>query len=268
MDNLGDRMKVYEKMESSRRLLPLLPVCARIDGKNFSKFTRGLERPFDRRFAELMRLTTLYLVRETQANSGYTQSDEISLFWYSDDCHSQIFLDGKIQKMVSILASMTTAFFNSHKVEHLPEKANMEALFDCRVWQLPTLEEAVNTLVWRELDATRNSVSMVARSHYSHKALHQKSGNEKKTMIMQKGDNWDDYPAFLRRGTFVQRHRVSRPFTPAELDILPIKHEARSNPDLIVDRTEIRYLDTPPFPKMTNRVDVVFHGANPIHAAV
>lgn len=31
-DDLGDRMKMYEGMEAGRRLMPLLPVLARIDG--------------------------------------------------------------------------------------------------------------------------------------------------------------------------------------------------------------------------------------------
>lgn len=49
MDAFGDRMKLYEKQEAERRLLPLLPVCSRIDGKGFSEFTKGLKRPYDER---------------------------------------------------------------------------------------------------------------------------------------------------------------------------------------------------------------------------
>ena len=74
--------------------------------------------------------------------------------------------------MVSVVASMTTAFFNAHLAEYLPEKAGELALFDCRVWQVPTLEEAANTLLWREFDATKNSISMAARHYYPHEALH------------------------------------------------------------------------------------------------
>ena len=160
MDQFGDRMKLYEHQEAGRRVLPLLPVCARIDGKGFSKFTKGLQRPYDTRLVELMCQTTAYLVQETQACIGYTQSDEISLVWYSDEYKSQIFFDRRVQKMVSVIASITTAFFNAHLAEHLPEKAGELALFDCRVWQVPTLEEAANTVLWREFDATKNSISM------------------------------------------------------------------------------------------------------------
>jgi tRNA(His) 5'-end guanylyltransferase len=81
----GDRMKAYERQETSRRLLPLLPALVRIDGKNFSRFTTGLERPFDARLSDLMVATTKYLVEESNALCGYTQSDEISLLLLSDE---------------------------------------------------------------------------------------------------------------------------------------------------------------------------------------
>ncbi len=79
MRDFGDRMKLYEAVESDRRFMPLLPVCARLDGKRFSKFTEGLARPYDKRMADLMCKTAAYLVEETNANIGYTQFDEISL---------------------------------------------------------------------------------------------------------------------------------------------------------------------------------------------
>lgn len=44
-DALGDRMKMYEGAEAGRRLMPLLSLLARIDGRAFNSFTRGMERP-------------------------------------------------------------------------------------------------------------------------------------------------------------------------------------------------------------------------------
>lgn len=66
-DDLGDRMKMYEGMEASRRLMPLLPALARIDGRAFHRFTRGMQRPFDARFSAAMVDTTAALVRDTGA---------------------------------------------------------------------------------------------------------------------------------------------------------------------------------------------------------
>ena len=76
-DDLGNRMKEYEGIESDRRCLPFLPVLARLDGKCFHSFTKDLNRPFDIRLSEMRKWTTKYLVEETNALLGYTQSDGI-----------------------------------------------------------------------------------------------------------------------------------------------------------------------------------------------
>jgi tRNA(His) 5'-end guanylyltransferase len=260
---LGDRMKGYERVEASRRLLPLLPICARIDGKRFSKWTAGLERPFDRRLSQLMVDVTIRLVEDTGALIGYTQSDEISLVLFSDDRKRQVFLDGRIQKLTSILASMTTAHFNAELRARMPERADEPALFDCRCWAVPTREEAVNTLLWRERDASKNSLSMAARHHYPHAELEHKKGPQLHELLHEAGVNWNDYPAFFKRGTFVRREIERRPFAADELAALPEKHAARRDPDLVVERSIVRPLDMPPFDKVVNRVAVVFDGAQP-----
>ena len=190
MDAFGDRMKVYEQVEAGRKLIPLLPVMARIDGKCFSNFTRGLNRPYDINLSKLMIDTTKWLVEETNACMGYTQSDEISLTWYADKFESQIFFDGKIQKIVSVIASMTTAKFNQLLPNYLSQVyANKLATFDARVWNVPNIVEGSNVFLWRELDATKNSISMAARAYFSHNALMDKNGSEMQEMLFQKGIN-------------------------------------------------------------------------------
>ena len=78
-------MKLYEGIEADRRFMPLLPIVARIDGRCFHTFTKGLDRPFDATLARMMVDTTQFLVRETNANMGYTQSDEITCTGHPDD---------------------------------------------------------------------------------------------------------------------------------------------------------------------------------------
>src|SRR5690349_14835440 len=80
-DDLGDRMKVYEMAEAGRRLMPLLPVLARLDGRAFHSFTRDLQRPFDPVFSRMMLDTTLWLAERTGAVVACTQSDEMTLAW-------------------------------------------------------------------------------------------------------------------------------------------------------------------------------------------
>jgi tRNA(His) 5'-end guanylyltransferase len=46
------------------------------------------------------------------------------------------------------------------------------AQFDARVFQIPQKVEVENYFIWRQQDATRNSISSVAQSMYSPKELH------------------------------------------------------------------------------------------------
>ena len=262
MTDLGDRMKLYEGLEG-KRCMPLLPICVRLDGKCFSQWTKGLTRPYDERMSTLMLLVTSTLVVDTNAVIGYTQSDEISLIYYSSTHASQVFLDGRIQKMASILASMTTAHFNAGVPNLLPERIGRSAFFDCRVWTVPTLEEAANALLWRERDATKNAISMATRHYYSHAQVTGKTGPEQQELLFRAGVNFNDYPDFFKRGSFVGRRMIDRPFSVEEIELLPPLHEARTNPNLIVRRGQVQRIDMPPFDKVTNRVEVIFEGAIP-----
>jgi tRNA(His) guanylyltransferase len=266
-DTLGDRMKLYESAED-RRFMPLLPVIARLDGKGFHSYCRGLGRPYDPRLSSLMLRTTAHLVRETGARVGYTQSDEISLLFYSDDPKSQIYFDGRVQKMVSVLSATTSVFFNRQVAEALPEKADVVALFDCRVWSVPTKDEAANAFLWRELDATKNSISMAASAVYSHTQLMGKHSGAKLDMLIERGVNWNDYPDFFKRGSYVQRRRTLKAFSVEELARLPEKHEARLNPSLMIERSIVAELAMPRLTSVTNRVAVLFDGATPETAPV
>lgn len=257
-DSFGDRMKLFEQAEAGRMLIPLLPICVRIDGKGFSKWTEGLQRPFDQKLSNLMVETTKYLVKQSNAKIGYCQSDEISLIIYSSSFENQVFFDGKIQKLTSVLASMTTAFFNANKDRVDPSKPF--ALFDARVWNVPNQMEATNTLLWREQDATKNSISMAAHHYFEHKQVQGKNGSQMQEMLFaEHGINWNDYPAFFKRGTFVQHKKVLRELTPEQLAKIPEDHR----PTGPIERGSIETIDMPPFGRVINRVGVVFEGETP-----
>ncbi len=261
MSDLGDRMKMYESQEAGRRFLPLLPVYARIDGRNFSRFTEGMDLPYDERLAATMIETTRQLVEETDALAGYTQSDEISLLWYRSGPKSQIFFDGKIFKIVSVAAALATNIFTRLAQEQWPERINSGPLaFDCRAFQLPTKDEAANVFLWRELDATKNAISMAARCHFSHQALDEKNGDQMQEMLFQKaGVNFNDFPARFKRGTFVLRRTVFKELDPETLAGIPEQHR----PEGPIERQVVEPVEMPQFSKVTNRVAVLFDNATP-----
>ncbi len=259
-DSLGDRQKGYEMAEAGRQLIPLLPIMVRLDGKAFHTFTQGLTRPYDQGMSTLMGETTKYLVEQTGALLGYTQSDEITLVIYQDNTKSQVFFNGRIQKLTSVIASMCTAYFNSHLDIWVPDKKDQIALFDCRVWNVPTLTEAANAVLWRELDATKNAITMAASTFYSHKKLDGKNGKEKQEMLFARGVNFNDYPSFFKKGTYFLRRKKSIPFTAKEIDKLPLKHMARTNPELCIERSVIEKSVFPQLTRCANKTGFLFLG--------
>lgn len=263
-DSLGNRMKDYEMVEAGRVLDQNLPVMIRLDGRSFSNFTKGLKRPFDQRLTDLMISTTKFLVEETNAVLAYQQSDEISLILFKQSPESQLFFDARIQKLTSVIASMATAYFNSDLHKFLPEKIGKLAYFDCRAWNVPTTTEAVNTILWRELDATKNAISMAAQHYYSHNALQNKNGQEKKMMLLEKGIDFEKYPSFFKRGSYIRRVKKAIRFSFDEICNLPQNHEARINPDLIVERNIVERVELPPITKVINREEVFFKGEDPV----
>jgi len=263
-DELGDRMKLYELAEAGRKFMPLLPIMARIDGRCFKSFTKGMKRPYDPAMTEMMVETTLYLVDYTNACMGYTQSDEITLAWHSTDIKSKIWFDGRISKMTSQLGAHATLCFYTECVDRAFRYSLKLPTFDARVWQVPNRTEGANVFLWREWDATKNSLTMAASEYYSHAELHEKNGADKHEMLHAKGVNWNDYPAEFKRGTFVQRRTLVMPFTTEELDALPPKHAARTNPGLTIERSRVLVLNMPPFQTVANREAVVFDGDEPM----
>lgn len=208
-DQLGTRMKEQYEYRSRIFLPRRTYTIIRLDGKAFHTYTRGLARPFDLALMDDMAETTRFLCQEISgAVFGYTQSDEISLLLTDFATpRTQAWFDGNLQKMVSVSASLATAKFN----ELRPGKL---AFFDARAFAIPDPTEVANYFVWRQNDATRNSISMAAQAHFSHRQLHGRSGAEMQEMLWsEKGINWNDFPARCKRGTTVESVTETGPVT-------------------------------------------------------
>ena len=189
-DAFGDKVKAFESASAKVVLDEDQPMCVRLDGKAFHTFTRGLARPYDKRLSDAMVETMNYLVEKTDARLGYTQSDEITLIYFKTAPHQQTYFGSRVQKLTSVLASMATAKFNHEVTKNIPEKADLFAFFDCRVWNVPTLQDAADVFIWRQDDAIKNSVSMAAYSKFSDKKLLGKSSKEKIQMLADVGIDW------------------------------------------------------------------------------
>ena len=114
--------------------------------------------------------------------------------------------------------------------------------------------------IWRWFDAKKNSIAMLAQSEFSHNTLHGKDTLMMREMLAEKGIAWETYPDFFKWGSFFQRKSEERLLTQEELSAIPEKHR----PDGRVIRSRVDCLEMPPFVDVTNRVEVVFGGADPV----
>ena len=239
-DELGDRMKDFYEDRTRYKLARRTNTIIRIDGKAFHTYTKGLERPFDLGLMEDMNKTTEYLCQNIQgAKFGYVQSDEISILITDyDDISTHAWFDGNLQKMASIAASLATAKFNQLRMARFCRNEGIEgypvaydgkllmdvsienfklAMFDARVFQIPYQEEVFNYFIWRQQDATRNSISSVAQTYFSTTELKGKKTNDMQDMLMvQKEINWNDFSPREKRGALIRK--VERQFVRKDID--------------------------------------------------
>ena len=225
---LGDRMKNNYENITRYYLTRRMPVIIRVDGRSFHTFTKGFKKPFDDVLVKTMQDTMKYLCENIQGCVlGYTQSDEISLVLTDyAEITTDAWFGNNLQKMCSVSASMATLTFNkafndnivkyidnnldsdcgvtkdlTEYTKILINARNKGAMFDSRVFTIPK-EEVCNALIWRQQDATRNSIQSVGQANFSQKELHGKSCNDIQDMLMlQKGINWNDYSTTLKRGS-------------------------------------------------------------------
>jgi len=290
-DELGTRIKRLEAQTTKTYLMPGLPIYARIDGRAFHTFCRGLKKPFCYELVETMQEVTKFLVEETHAQLGYVQSDEISLCWLDID---KAPFDGKLFKLQSVLASLATskfvnyitekyynAYFNFKSMEgkqdphceHWGYQMDCEAWyplydkcrkiipsFDCRVFQLPNEMELANTFVWREIDAVRNSVSMLAQANFSHKELQGKDRKAMLTMLEEKGIRWNELRDDLKRGAYFKRVLIEKELDDEIWNKIPVDKRPDSR---IVTRSEIQRYEIPEMKTVQNKVGVYFYGEEP-----
>lgn len=227
---LNELCKGYEKqqhvfMDKSK------PIIIRLDGKGFSKLTKKLKKPICPIFQQAMQDTVKYLLENIQGSVvGYQQSDEITLVldsYTKED--SQMWFNGRTDKILSVSGSMATWYFNRRFLEiaeNLYDKLsetvklcnedeinylnyvggvveyaksyNFKGMFDSRVFQCER-EEIYKMLKWRQRDCYVNSVNSLAQANFSRTQLFKIGTEERRALMKANGIDWDSY-------TFVEKY--------------------------------------------------------------
>lgn len=229
-DDLGRRLKRdYE--DALRLFLPRRTfVVMRIDGRGFHQFTRGLERPYCRPLADALDQAAMALCQEMiGCRFAYGQSDEYSFLLTDFEREdAALWFDGNVQKMLSVSASVFTGAFNK------AFGAAQPAAFDSRVMVISQRAEVARYFLWRQLDASANSLNMLASAHFPHVDLEKKSTADKHEMLHARGLNWAKEPADFKRGRVVKH-------TPAgwEIDLeIPVFNRDADYLDALIPRAQ------------------------------
>lgn len=199
-ETLDRQMRSFE--QSLDRCMPHgIYIVARLDGHGFTRLTKkewNLDKPFDIRFRDCM-ITTLRRLMNCGfwIIYGYSQSDEISLLFHSDDST----FGRKERKLLSILASEASVAFSMAAQRH--------AVFDCRLVLLPGEQHVIDYFRWRQEDALRNSLNsycywMLRTDGLSGGETQQRicriSNTQKKEILFNHGINFNDLPSWQKHG--------------------------------------------------------------------
>jgi len=211
-DEFGDRMKEYEAVPK-RQLMRRIPVIIRVDGKAFHSFCKRFEKPHDEFLHDTLNSVMQHLCQNIQgAKFAERHSDEISILVTDyDRIGTSAFFDYEVDKINSVVASMTSTVFCKHLMAGHSLNFNEQwPNFDCRCFNIPE-HEIPNYLWWRMGDGKRNSISMLAQSKFSHKELMNKSCNEMQEMLYQKQINWANLPQGQKIGYICIRRKRNKP---------------------------------------------------------
>ena len=211
-DLFGDRIKGYEAECTSQKLDKSLPVYLRLDGRSFSKLTKPFQRPHDPKFAWAMLNTAKRLMAEFHADVCYTQSDEISLGWFPVAEESSPLFDYKVFKLTSVIASFGSVilFQNLIKLGGMYAERAMKMVphLDARVFNVPSNLELINAVVWREHDALKNNVQLLARYSIGHKVMQGLPNSEVKKKLLAAGIDFETLPEWRTRGNWLIRRGI------------------------------------------------------------
>jgi tRNA(His) 5'-end guanylyltransferase len=232
-DDLDAKMRVYETAHD-HCVLPGLFMVARLDGRSFTRLTKEVhqfEAPFDERFRDHMLATTEHLMAACGFNVlyGYTESDEISLLFHPDENGFQ----RKLRKLHSVLAGEASAKFSL--------LLGAVGCFDCRVSQLPTAELVVDYFRWRNEDAHRNALN--AHCYWAMRKQGKGVGDataalegvgvaDKNEMLFKLGINFNDLPAWQKRGCGVYWQTMDVPATNPKTGEAVVARRRRLHRDL------------------------------------
>ena len=167
--NFQNLEKKYEKNLDKTKI-----TVFRLDGHKFSKFTSNFTKPFDNKFTVAMKNTALAAFEYFDFKVAFVGSDEITLCIFpkigknGEIC--DIEMSGRIQKMTTLLAGFVSVTFYKEFNKFYPME-DYTPHFDCRVYQVDSIDDLLVNMSERVTYTLRNSRMMFAQHHLTAKRV-------------------------------------------------------------------------------------------------
>jgi tRNA(His) 5'-end guanylyltransferase len=185
------------------------------------------KKPFDEEFIEMMNDTAKFVCKNVQGvKVAYVQSDEISLLIWKSSPDSEIFFGGRLCKLQSIIAAFATSEFNRlfirDRIFNMEDWSGVQisdldqelcdiklAQFDCKAWNVDTIDDAYLWLLFRNIDCVRNSKQQAAQTYISSKELNKVNTDDQVALLKEKtGIDWKDYPEDQKYGRIIIKKKM------------------------------------------------------------
>lgn len=245
--SLKEKCYAYQK-EANFYLDPNKYIIVHADGRSFSKMVKNkFKKPFDDDFIEAMNQTAIYLCKEIQgAQFAYVQSDEISILVRKEKPTSQVFFEGRMCKLQSIIGSLAGTKFSQamavNRLKEVPTCASSENVldmcidaiengpiyqFDCKVWNVDNANDAMAWFLFRNIDCIRNSKQQTCQTYLSHDMLKSKNTDEQVSLLKSnKGIDWNKFDDNKKFGRLVKKIKIQHYDNNNEVDFERSKWEA------------------------------------------
>lgn len=224
-NNLEDRMLYYRSL-TDYKLIPNSYVIIMLDGRAFSHSIKKIfKKPFDDDFINIMNETAIYLCNKIQGcKFAYVQSDEISLVITDfDTLETASFFNYRLEKIISICASLATSKFNQlfmiYSILHNNDisKENIFNIisktklfeFDCKAWNVPNFNDVYAWFLYRQNDCIKNSKNQTAQAYLSHNFLVSLTSDQQIELLKkEKGIDWEAINNDKKYGRFIYKEPV------------------------------------------------------------
>ena len=248
--NLKDKCNYYRDL-TDYRLMPNCYIMVMIDGKNFSKLVKNkFNKPFDDWFISTMDKTAVHLCKEVQnCVCAFVQSDEISLIIKDNTLTSSPF-EGRLCKLQSVIPSIATSFFNKELIKrnliagmNIDDITNMpDYCFDCKAWSVPSINDAMSWILYRQIDCIRNSKQQFAQTYMTHKSLLNKDTDMQVALCLETtGNDWNAIEDNKKYGRLFYKLPVKK-YTPDGIEYIRYEWTAKSE-QLTDENVRIKFID-------------------------